>query len=498
MRLAAKDLDIGTGGPLIAIIHKSDAERMDLHSEDRVVLRRGRRKETAILDISVSDKLVVPGTIGLMDEMVGLLGAKDGDPIEIQLDRKPESIQHIRSKLEGKRLSAREIDEVIRDISNNRLSEIETTYFVAATYVHGLSLEEVAAMTRSMVSHGETLCVRAKPIMDKHCIGGVPGNRTTMVIVPIVAAAGLTIPKTSSRAITSAAGTADAMEVLANVEITDIASLHRLVGKVGGCIIWGGSLKLAPADDKIIRVEKPLSIDAEGQLLASVMAKKYSVCASDVLIDIPIGKGAKIPDRRKAARLGGLFRRIGAMLGMRVRVIVTDGSQPIGNGVGPALEARDVLLVLQNGPSAPKDLREKALLMAGHLLEMGKAASPGKGRALAEGILSSGKAYRKMKEIISAQGKRADRPEDIPLGRHTHAVRAPVGGVVRSIENRLVARLARACGCPKDRGAGLYLHKHVGESVRRGDTLLTLYADSREKLAEAKGMLGRSSPYILA
>ena len=497
MRLAAKDLDIGTGGPLIVIMHKLDAERMDLHSEDRVVLRRGKLAETAILDLSVSDKLVRPGTLGLMDEMVGLLGAKDGDAIDIQLAKKPESIQHIRSKLDGKVLSAAEIDDIIRDISNNRLSEIETTYFVAATYVHGLSLEEVAAMTRSMVRHGEKLCVRAKPVMDKHCIGGVPGNRTTMVVVPIVAAAGLTIPKTSSRAITSAAGTADAMEVLANVEISDLPALHRIVEKVGGCIIWGGSLKLAPADDKIIRVEKPLSIDAEGQLLASVMAKKYSVCASDVLIDIPIGEGAKIADRKQARHLGMHFEEIGAMLGMRVRVIITDGSQPIGNGVGPALEARDVLWVLLNDSRAPNDLREKALLMAGHLLEMGKTAPPGKGKALAEGILSSGKAYEKMREIIAAQGKRADRPEDIPLGKRTYAVRAPRSGTVRSVDNKVVARVARACGCPKDRGSGLYFHKHVGDRVRKGELLFTLYADSKEKLAYAKELLSVLTPYTL-
>ncbi len=496
MKLIVKDLDIGTGGPLIAVIHKDDAERLDLHSEDRVVLSHGILKEMAILDITESTHIVLPGTIGLMEEVIAHLQTKSGDTVEIIIAKKPKSIQYIKRKLDGELLTSEEIDEIIADIGANRLSEIEITYFVAGTYVHGLSLDEIAAMTKSMVKHGDTLCLQKKLIVDKHCIGGVAGNRTTMVIVPIVAAAGLTIPKTSSRAITSPAGTADVMEVLANVEV-NLPRLHEIVNEVSGCVIWGGSLKLAPADDKIIRVEKPLSIDAEGQMLASVMAKKFSVCASHVLIDIPVGPKAKIQDHDRAEHLKKLFEDIGDILGMKVRVIITNGTQPIGNGIGPALEARDILLTLMNDERAPQDLRQKAVMMAAHILEMGGVADKGKGETIAEELITSGKAYQKMKDIIEAQGKRYDNPDEIPLGKLTHEVTSPKNSKILDINNKLIGRLARHCGCPKDHGAGLYLHKHVNDMVKEGEPLFTLYAESDEKLSHAKELLAEEFPYEL-
>lgn len=496
VKFIVKDLDIGTGGALIAILNEEDAERLDFHSEDRLLVIKGKRKETAILDTTPSSHIVLPGTIGLMDELINKMGLRNGDVVELKHAKKPRSIQFIRNKLDGKSLTKEQIDEIISDISNNRLSEIEITYFVAGTYVRGLSMGEIAAMTKSMVKHGDTLYMTEKKIMDKHCIGGVAGNRTTMLIVPIVAAAGLTIPKTSSRAITSPAGTADVMEVLADVEV-NLEMLRKIVKKTGGCIIWGGSLDLAPADDKIIHVEKPLSIDAEGQLLASVMAKKFSVCATHVLIDIPVGPEAKIKTEKKGKRLKMLFKRIGAMLGMEVRVILTEGLQPIGNGVGPALEARDILWVLMNNKQAPQDLRQKAVMMAGHILEMGGAAERGQGIAMAEELVNSGKAYGKMKEIIAAQGKRVDKPEKIRLGKHTYVVRAESAGTVLSINNKLISALARHCGCPKDKGAGLYIYKHINDRVRKGEPLYTLYAESKEKLTHAKELLTEGSPYEL-
>ena len=496
MKFIVKDLDIGTGGALIAILNEEDAERLDFHSEDRVLIIKGKRKEVAILDTTPSSHVVLPGTIGLMDELIEKMGLHNGDSVEIRHAKKPQSIQFIRDKLDGKQFTAEQIDEIIGDISNNRLSEIEITYFVAATYMRGLSLHNIAAMTKSMVKHGDTLKLTEKPIVDKHCIGGVAGNRTTMIVVPIVAAAGLTIPKTSSRAITSPAGTADVMEVLANVEV-DLEQLQKMIKKTKGCMIWGGSLSLAPADDKIIRVEKPLSIDAEGQLIASVMAKKSSVCASHVLIDIPLGPKAKITSEKHARHLKTLFEKIGKILGMEMKVIITDGSQPIGNGIGPALEARDVLWILVKDSRAPQDLKRKAVRLAGHILELGGAALPGKGRAMAEKLLKSGKAYEKMKEIIAAQGKRVDEPDKIKLGKHTHVVHAKDVGAVLGIDNKLISQLARYCGCPKDKGAGIYLHKHVNDRVKKGEPLFTLYAKSKEKLTHAKELLTKGSPFEL-
>ena len=224
-------------------------------------------------------------------------------------------------------------------------------------------------LTKAMASHGDILKLDKYPVIDKHSIGGIPGNRTTMVLVPIIAAAGLTIPKTSSRSITSPAGTSDAMEVLAKVAFP-IKKMKQIIEKTNGCIVWGGSLNLAPADDKIINVERTLEIYAESQLLASIMAKKYSVSSTHILIDIPIGEGTKVRTKAEALKLKKNFKEIGKKLRKHVKVIITDGSQPIGNGIGPALEARDVLWLLKRDKRRPIDLEKKCVMMICEIFRM--------------------------------------------------------------------------------------------------------------------------------
>lgn len=328
------------------------------------------------------------------------------------------------------------------------------------------------------------------PMAVHNCVGGVPGNRTTMVVIPIIAAAGFIIPKTSSRAITSPAGTADTMECLAKVELPE-SKIKKVVRKTGACIVHGGSMQLAPADDKIIDVEHPLSIDAEGQLLASVMAKKYSVSANHVLIDIPMGKSTKANNWSKAKHLRKMFHLIGRRLGMDVKVIVTNGSQPVGKGVGPLLEAEDVMAVLRNDPLAPEDLKRKALMMASILLEMtGKYRD---GAKVAREILESGKAYEKMKSIIKAQGK-SRKPL---LGKFRHEVKSSKKGKVRDIDNEVIAKIARIAGNPDDKGAGLYLNKKVDDPVKKGELLYTVYAENKFKLDLAKEFLRRNKGYLV-
>ena len=476
MKFKVKDIDIATGGIHIAILDKHDAKKLDLRSGDRIIIQRGIKKAICILDISENKKTVPEGKIGLFEEVLAVLNVKNGMPVDIQLTGKPESLSHIRDKLLGKRLRYKELYHIMDDITQDRLTDIEKTYFVAAGLTRGWTTEEIVDMTRAMVETGDK--IRFPGItLDKHSIGGIPGNRTTMIIIPIVAAAGFTIAKTSSRAITSPAGTADTMECLARVGLTE-KEIRQVVKKTGACMVHGGAMNLAPADDKIIKVEHPLSIDAEGQLLASVMAKKYSVSAQHVLIDIPMGKSTKANSWKKANHLQALFELIGRKLGMNVKVIITDGSHPIGNGVGPLLEAEDVMAVLHNKPKAPDDLRKKALMMAGLLLEMTGKYKKGTGLQKAREILESGKALRKMDEIIKAQGGH----KKPALGKYTHEVRCYKVGRVREIDNETIAKAARMAGAPDDKGAGLYIYKKVHELVQPGDKLYTLYAENKFKL----------------
>jgi thymidine phosphorylase len=402
---------------------------------------------------------------------------------------KPESVIHIRDKLFGKRLTYEETYHIVDDITNDRLTDVEKTYFVTACFTKGLNTQEIVDLTRAMVETGSKLKFPSI-VLDKHCIGGIPGNRTTMVVIPIIAAAGFTIPKTSSRAITSPAGTADTMECLAKVELP-AKKIKHIIRTVGACIVHGGSMNLAPADDKIIQVEHPLSIDAEGQLLASVMAKKYSVGATHVLIDIPMGKSTKANTWPKAKHLKQMFELIGRKLGMNVKVVVTDGSQPIGYGVGPLLEARDVIAVLKNDSNAPPDLKKKAIHMAGLLLEMtGKYAN---GEKVAKEILESGKALKKMNQIINAQGKQ----KSLKLASFTSIILAPKTGRITAIDNEIIAKIARIAGAPDDKAAGLVIHKKVNEFVNKNDPLYTLYAESKFKLNLALEVINENNGYSL-
>ncbi len=491
MKFRVKDMDIATGGTLIAILNEKDAHKLDLHSADRILLKHNSKSVTCILDISESSKAVSEGSIGLFEEVLDRLNVKQGSLIEVKFTGKPESVKHIRDKLLGKELNPTELYHITDDITHDRLTDIEKTYFVSASFTNGLSVKEVIGLTKAMVHTGKMLKFPGITL-DKHCIGGVPGNRTTMIVVPIVAAAGYIIPKTSSRAITSPAGTADTMECLAKVEMSE-AKIKQVVKKTGACIVHGGSINLAPADDKIIEVEHPLSIDAEGQLLASVMAKKKSVSANYVLIDIPMGKSVKARNMKEANHLKKMFELIGRKLGMHVRVVITDGSHPIGNGIGPLLETEDVMAVLRNDPSAPRDLKEKSLMLAGLLLELVCECKKGDGLRKATEILESGKALEKMNRIIDAQG----RQKKTELGKHHFPVHSSKSGKIVEIDNDIIAKVARIAGAPDDKGAGMYLTKKINDSVKKGDLLYTVYAVSEFKLGLAKEFLHKNNGYMV-
>ena len=489
MEVTAKYFEIATGKPIV-VMNEEDMAEIGVHVGDRIKITvKGGKTATSILDATTS--LVSPGEIAVFEEIKDSLDIKCDDKIFITPASKPKSIEFIKKKLNGERLHGHEIFSIVQDIVDNNLSDIELTAYMVAAHIHNYDMDETVALTQAMVDTGDSIDF-GYDVVDKHCIGGVAGNRTTMLMVPIVCAGGLTMPKTSSRAITSPAGTADTMEVLANVDFT-IDELKKIVEKHGGCIVWGGAVNLAPADDKIIRVEYPLSLDPEGQVLASVMAKKKSVGSDFVIIDIPFGSGAKIDNLDEAHNLARKFIKLGERLEIKTRCIVSDGSSPIGRGIGPALEARDVLLCLEG--RGPIDLLNKSIDLSAALFELCGKCHVGEGRAKAEGILNSGKAIEKMRDIIEAQGGKRDiKPEDIPIGEYTFDVVAERAGKVRSIDSKILSKIARAAGAPKDHGAGMYLHAVVGDTVSVGDKLYTIYSSSEHKLDDAVLLAEQASP----
>lgn len=477
MKLKIKDLNLSSGGPLIAVMHEDDASKLDLHPSDRISISKDKKSIVALLNIA-STKVIEPGIIGVYDEVIKKIGLKTNQIVDVSAENKPISIDLIKKKLNKHKLDSKEIDSIIKDAIENKLSQIELTYFISACYMRGLSINEIVGLINAIVNNGSKVEFNKKIVVDKHCIGGVPGNRTTMLVVPIIAAAGVTIPKASSRAITSAAGTADTMEVFCKVDL-DSTKIKNIVEKTNGCIVWGGGAGLASGDDMIIKLERPLKLDPEGILLSSIMAKKKAVGATHVLIDIPYGIGAKIESKSKALKLRKLFIKVGKRLGIKVKVILTDGTKPIGRGIGPSLEARDVLYVLTNDSKAPLDLKEKAIKLSGILLEM-----VGKGdEDTARKILESGKAYEKFKEIIVAQGGKSEiKAEDIRLGKYSYIVKAKKRGIVSKIDNKALASICRVAGTPKDKEAGVYLNKNVGDKVEIGEILFSVYSDNGKKL----------------
>ena len=366
MKLKVKDLDLSTGGPLVAVLNDEDARKLGLYASDRIVIKKGKREISVLVNIAENHGKVRTGCIGIFEEVMKELKLKNNNLVSIYVDNKPESLQYVKMKLDGKELNKEEMERIVSDVVGNKLSEVEIGFFVSGCYKYDLTINEVNHLTRAIVGNSKTIKFKGK-VVDKHSTGGIPGNRTTMIVIPIVAAAGLTIPKTSSRAITSPSGTADVMEVLAPVNLAR-GEIINVVKKTNGCMVWGGALDLASADDKIIKIERTLSLDPEGMLLSSIMAKKKAVGADYVLIDIPVGKEAKIKTKKDAKRLKKKFIKLGKKLNIKVKVMISNGEQPVGNGIGPALEARDVMGVLAG--DGPLDLKEKGIKMAGIILSM--------------------------------------------------------------------------------------------------------------------------------
>ena len=425
----------------------------------------------ASLIISDDASVVAHDELGVANPAFRRLGLQNGAMVEIAQAAPPASLDAVREKIAGAEMSSNDIDAIINDIAAFRYSPMEVAAFLVST-ANFMTTDEVLALTHAMTESGSRLEWDKSIIVDKHCIGGIPGNRTSMIVAPIVAAHGLFMPKTSSRAITSPAGTADTMEVLAQVDLK-MSEMRNVVERENSCLVWGGHVNLSPADDVLISVERPLRIDTREQMVASILSKKLAAGSTHLLIDIPVGPSAKVRSRAEAIRLRKLFEFVGDQIGLHLDVVFTDGSQPVGNGIGPALEARDVMAVLRNAPDAPGDLRDRALFLAGRVLEFDPDLRGGAGRARAEELLNAGLALSKMEAIISRQGKTRGA---VAFGEITKDIISHCDGVVVEMDCFRLGRIARLAGAPMDKGAGIDLFKKVGDNVAKGEPLYRIHS----------------------
>jgi len=492
MELKIKFLKWSAGLP-VAMLNEKTASKLSIHAKDRVsvkTLSKNPKEISTIVDIVKG--LIKENEIAVSSELKKRLGLRAGQKVNVALALTPKSMSFIKKKLNKKSLSEKEIDEIIKDIVDNSLSESEIALFVSAMYNHGMDMKEVVYLIKAILKTGDMLILKNKFVVDKHSIGGIPGNRTTPIVVSICASAGLTMPKNSSRAITSAAGTADVIETIAKVEFS-MPELKKIVKKTNACIIWGGALGIVPADSKIIQVEKILKIDPEAQLLASIMSKKLAMGSKYILIDIPYGKTAKV-NKEKALKLKKKFEYLGKYFKRKLKCVLTDGSQPMGNGVGPALELLDVIQVLDQKQKGPMDLEKKSLLLAGELLEMTGKAKKGGGIKLAEKILYSGKAFEKFKQIIKAQDGKIKK---LKLAKFKKDIFSKKSGKISEINNKKINSLARVAGCPIDKFSGLKIYVSVNDKIKKTNKILTIYSESKSRLNQAVKFCKKVKPVII-
>ncbi|HVO26587.1 MAG TPA: thymidine phosphorylase family protein [Candidatus Margulisiibacteriota bacterium] len=479
-----KHLCIDTQREHVIMIHEAAVRAGDLgfNPLDRVhifgtdPINGEQRQVIGILNFC-RNTLVAADEIGLSDDAFADLGLPEGTPVNATIAPAPKSVDLVRAKLQGQRLDRPAFDAILADVVGHRYSKVELAMFVLGCAICSLDLEELVDFTRAMIGAGSRLDFGSGPIADKHSIGGVPGHRTTMIVVPIVASLGVIVPKTSSRAITSPAGTADTMGVLAEVALPP-AQLYRVVEQVGACIAWGGALDLAPADDILITVERPMEMDTATQMVASILAKKKTAGATHAVIDIPVGPTAKVRSQAAAEQLAGLFGAVAAQIELHLDVLITEARGPIGWGIGPRLEALDVLAVLRRAPGAPLDLREKSLYLAARVLELVGAVAPAGGYRAAQRALDSGDAERVFNRIVAAQGERP-LPPPAP---HRHVVESPADGRIREIDCWRMARVAKRAGAPANVAAGVKLLRTVGDVVTKGEPLFEIHAQSAAQL----------------
>ncbi|MEM4330882.1 MAG: thymidine phosphorylase [Candidatus Pacearchaeota archaeon] len=489
MKLKIKKLFWYAGRPVV-VLSPSLAKKLNVSVNERVCISFKKRKVYAIVDI-FSD-IVSDCEIGISREVLNFVPLREKTKVEVYPAESSIVGQLIKKKMEGQKLNENEIRMIVEGISQNSLTETEIAFFISAEKIVGMEKKEIINLVEAMVKTGNRLNLNKKIVADKHCIGGIAGNRTTPIVVSICACAGLTIPKTSSRAITSAAGTADTIETIARVDLKK-EEILEVIKKTNACLAWNGSLNLSPSDDKIIHIERILNLDVEPQLIASILSKKIAAGSTHVLIDIPYGSG-KILTLNEAKSLGKKFIEIGKHFNLKIRTVYTDGRIPIGNGIGPLLEIRDVLSVLQG--DGPYDLKEKSIYLAGELMDLCGIKNS---YYLARQILESGKAYEKFKEIINEQNKKKDFEERIRKLKDAKISRdllAEKSGIIKSIDNKKINLLCRILGAPETKTAGVYLHKKFGK-VEKGEKIITLYSESEMKLKDALRYFEEFEPIVI-
>jgi AMP phosphorylase len=475
LKLKIKILDIYANYS-VCILHPTIAKKISAQNLDRIDVKKEDFNKIFVLD--TSNTYVDEKHLGVFKDTAKEYGLIDGEEVVVSIMSPPPAIRHIFEKINNKHLSKSQIIEIVEQINKNAISDVELAGFVTACQINGLSLEEITYFCDALVDIGDKIDFEDEVILDKHSIGGING-RVSMIVTPIIASFGYKIPKTASRSITSATGTADAMEMLAPVALT-VEEIKEIVSKANGVVAWEGKFDLCPVDNKIIDVEHALGINPEGIMIASILSKKKSIGSTHLIIDIPVGKEMKIKNVDDAERLAKKFLVISKELGIKTKVLITDGKVPCGNTFGCSLEAKSALEILEG--KYFDNLAEKSCEMAGELLELVGRAKLNEGYGLAKKAIESKQALNKFIEIINAQGGSITKSEDLPKANFVKEVLSPEEGTIIDMDVSKLTTLAKYAGAPTDNVAGVVILKTAGSTIKKNEPLFEIHSNSESRL----------------
>jgi len=484
----------GNSGSTV-MMNLEQASKYGLNENDNISLVR--KGEEFVFELAISPDFVKANEIGVSEEILHDYPFLEGDRVIVAFTQhNPVSMKAIRKKMLGEKISDEEIDAIIDDIKNNKLSDLVLAYYTATSFFYKTDPHELAYTTKATAYTGDMYRFPGI-VATKYSIGGVPGNETTMILVPILASLWITMPKSFSKAITSPAATGECVNVLMDISFKK-SEIVRITDKIWACLVWNEGLNLAPVNDRIIKVSAPLGMEPYARMISSIMAKNYAMGVTHCLIDIPMGPTAKVATKKDAERVAKHFEEIWNYLGIKMDVEIIPSPEPVGKGIGAALQAQEALRILQRHPERSQTLEDKVIFLASKLLILcGKAKTMQEATKLTLKQLNNGEARKKMSEIIAAQN--GANPEiladEIALGQYQFDVLAEKDELIKAIDMKYLNTLVRTLGAPTDYKAGIFLHKKLHDSVKKGEPIYTLYSDSHNKLELAKQLLQQQDFY---
>lgn len=489
--LKVKHLPVNSFGENVAYIYKHCSQYRvdDINKTTRIELQKGGKIIYAFLQIVDEDNLLAADEIGLNDDAFNTLNLSEGTEISINLAAPSASTAALHRKIAGEILTSGEYAAIINDIASGRYSKMDISAFLVACTA-SMSATELISLTEALVAQKVLHWDEKNMVVNQHCLGGVAGNKTDLIILGIVAAYGLPMAKPAIRSLTSCAGVADTMGVLANIDF-NAAKFQKFVRENNGALVNYDAMEETKVNHILHNVRSQLGINQNELVIASILAMMISSGVSHLVLDIPVGANARIRSTNEAIRIRKQVEYIGDMLGLQIDAVITDGSEPIGNGLGAVLEARDVMKVLRNYEDAPVDLKEKSLFLAGRVLEFDPQLRGGQGYALAKEILESGRAFEAFQKIVNTQGAK-----EVPaLGQYVRDVVAPYDGVVSGISNVTINKIGVYAGATQCLGSGVDLRKKTGDRVKAGETLYTIYSCNSADFDVVSQLVERDNGY---